>query len=239
MVQLVNFEGIIDYKIVRQLPPPPHTSSLFEYLFAGNGVFIRGIRPGLEVLMPVEYYRENIRGLPILEPYLQLKPDRIPKTILLEMWRHSCLACNTQGAVEIVFHIHHEQNGWRLEIPDQTQHSASCQPTKFDGDSSFHNATIDVHSHHEMKAFFSKTDDADEGGFRIYAVLGRVNTKEPEIRVRVGIFRNYWDIPASDVFELPEFMRDISCDPAIAYKFYSNTNSPILNDSLDKYEPKL
>ena len=59
-----------------------------------------------------------------------------------------------------------------------------------------------------MPAFFSSTDDADERGFRLYAVLGKVNTLNPEILVRIGIFGHYSLIKASSVFEEPYFITD-------------------------------
>ncbi|NJR76659.1 MAG: hypothetical protein HC773_30130 [Scytonema sp. CRU_2_7] len=46
-------EGIIGYKIVTSSSLPTHTSSGLEYLYAGNGIFARAIRPGIEVLMPI------------------------------------------------------------------------------------------------------------------------------------------------------------------------------------------
>jgi hypothetical protein len=58
-----------------------------------------------------------------------------------------------------------------------------------------------------MDPFFSPTDNRDEQGFRIFAVIGKVNEK-PEIRVRVGVYGNYWNIPADMVFDLPEEIRD-------------------------------
>lgn len=220
-MDITDLTAIIDYKVVRQKELPPHSSSMYEYLFAANGVFIRGIRPGLEVLMPVEYYCQNLQALPTVQPYIQIYPTRIPKSILLSIWQLSCKACNDRGAVETVFHIHHEQDRWRLEVPEQEQHTTSCKPLCSDSTSSFFRATIDLHSHHTMPAFFSSTDDADEGGFRIYAVLGRVNTK-PEIRTRIGLFRHYWEIPASLIFELPVFVSDLSSEPQFTYQFYRN-----------------
>jgi hypothetical protein len=68
-------------------------------------------------------------------------------------------------------------------------------------------ALIDLHSHALLDPFFSRTDNKDEQGFRIFAVIGRVNDK-PLILVRVGVYGNYWNIPAEMVFELPEGVRD-------------------------------
>ncbi|MEI4927182.1 hypothetical protein Q8G50_32205, partial [Klebsiella pneumoniae] len=41
-------------------------------------------------------------------------------------------------------------------------------------------------------------------------VLGRVN-EWSEILARVGVYGNYWDIPANLIFELPGEIRDV-CD---------------------------
>jgi hypothetical protein len=58
-----------------------------------------------------------------------------------------------------------------------------------------------------MEPFFSPTDNKDEQGFRIFAVIGKVN-EEPLILVRVGVYGNYWNIPADMVFDLPEEIQD-------------------------------
>ena len=45
----------------------------------------------------------------------------------------------------------------------------------------------EFHSHGGSRAFFSATDDRDEQGFRIYGVVGRLDTPLPELRLRVGV----------------------------------------------------
>ncbi|MBV8715456.1 MAG: hypothetical protein JOZ65_10355, partial [Chloroflexi bacterium] len=44
-----------------------------------------------------------------------------------------------------------------------------------------HDAIVEVHSHHMMRAYFSATDDRDETGRRVYGVLGRLAGPHPEI----------------------------------------------------------
>jgi hypothetical protein len=68
-------------------------------------------------------------------------------------------------------------------------------------------ALIDLHSHAVMDPFFSPTDNKDEQGFRIFAVIGKLN-ENPKICVRVGVYGTYWNIPADMVFELPGEIRD-------------------------------
>ncbi len=68
--------------------------------------------------------------------------------------------------------------------------------------SSYAGALIEVHSHHGMPAFWSGTDDADEQGFRLYAVLGDI-FRRPTLRVRVGIYGQFYELPAGTIFGLP------------------------------------
>jgi hypothetical protein len=50
-----------------------------------------------------------------------------------------------------------------------------------------------------MSAFWSSTDDTDEQGARLYAVIGKLDTT-PEIRLRVGVY-GYWRLlPVTAVF---------------------------------------
>ena len=47
-------------------------------------------------------------------------------------------------------------------------------------------AVVEVHSHHAMRAYFSTTDDRDETARRVYGVIGRLDTRQPEIALRVA-----------------------------------------------------
>ena len=70
---------------------------------------------------------------------------------------------------------------------------------------------LDLHSHPGMRAFFSGTDYRDEVGFQVYGVLGTLGGSylTPEgvraidglaIRLRVGIYGHFQEIPWSWVF---------------------------------------
>ena len=71
----------------------------------------------------------------------------------------------------------------------------------------YERVVIEIHSHHAMPARFSGTDDADETGFRVYGVIGRL-PEQPEIRLRVGVYGYFWEVPASWALELPDGLRD-------------------------------
>ncbi len=63
----------------------------------------------------------------------------------------------------------------------------------------------DIHSHNQMGAFFSGTDNRDEKEARIYGVMGKLNTPWPEMMFRAGDGQGGWlDIHMFQVFNTPE-----------------------------------
>jgi PRTRC genetic system protein A len=192
--------NLIQHLVVKEngtLPEIP--DCLYAYLLAGNGVFLNAKRPGLEVLIPVSI--TTIVGLPALIPYVHLA-QRIPKCLLL----HALKLSLNQLPNEVLFWFNAKQY-WIMQVPRQIACPSSVIPME-SLDEMGTSALVDLHSHGLLPPFFSKADNQDEQGFRIYAVLGQID-KLPSIRVRVGVYGNYFDLPASTVFELPEEIVDI------------------------------
>jgi PRTRC genetic system protein A len=181
-----------------KLPPIP--DCLYAYIMAGNGVFLYAKRDDLEVLIPVS--RATIADLPTLEPFVNM--PRVPAILMHHILQAS--KENLPNEILFWFNFDHDQQVWNLDAPLQFCRPASVFPLD-KSDPLGIKALIDVHSHALMDPFFSRTDNKDEQGFRIFAVIGKVNEK-PEIRVRVGVYGNYWNIPASMIFELPEEVWD-------------------------------
>lgn len=179
---------------------PPILNCLYAYIMAGNGVFLYAKRDDLEVLIPIS--RATIAGLPSLEPFVKM--PRVPVVLMNHVLQAS--KENLPNEMLFWFNFDHHRQVWNLDAPLQI-----CRPaTVFPMDKSDPlgiQALIDLHSHALMDPFFSRTDNKDEQGFRIFAVIGKLNDK-PEIRMRVGVYGNYWNIPASMIFDLPEEIRD-------------------------------
>ncbi len=179
---------------------PSIPDCLYAYILAGNGVFLYARRDDLEVLIPVS--RATIAGLPPLEPYLNL--PRVPAILLHHVLQAS--KENLPNEILFWFNFDRHQRVWSLDAPLQFCRPAGVFPLdKVDPLGT--KALIDLHSHAQLDPFFSRTDNKDEQGFRVFAVIGKVNDK-PLILVRVGVYGNYWNIPADMVFELPEEIRD-------------------------------
>ena len=60
----------------------------------------------------------------------------------------------------------------------------------------------DVHSHNEMNAFFSGTDDADEKETRFFGVIGSIDDPLPDVRFRASSGNGRVDVPLESIFEL-------------------------------------
>lgn len=199
---------LVQYHIAKPgMPLPPIQAPLYEYIMAGNGIFIRGARREFQAQFRIA--PGVVNGLQDLQPSFELNGSRVRGEIVLEMLDRARAARDAQGQpVEILFHLELDDLGvWRLRVPDQTQAPASTKPTDDSTGSSYARACIDVHSHVHMPARFSSLDDRDEMGCRLYVVLGRIH-EAPEIRLRVGLYGYRHEFPAAWVFELPPGITD-------------------------------
>lgn len=198
--------SLIAYKTANTSLPPECVGGLYDYVFAGNGVFIHAKRSELEVCFPVEACA--IRGLPNLLPVFKFRLPRITECFVRAMV-HDANVQAREGK-ETLFHLCWSDlavmdNGWVGYEPEQERTSSTCRPLNDGG--SHDTAVVEVHSHHSMAARFSPQDNLDETGFRLYGVIGRL-PDAPEIRLRVGVYGYFWEIPASWVMDLPDGVRD-------------------------------
>ena len=198
---------LVDYVAATELPLPPINAAMYEYVMASNGVFVRGRRTGLSVMLPVMSGPPTpLRGLVPVEPFVQLDHPRVPAELVDEMLEAALGAKDDDlKPVEALFHLTWDACGSRLQMPPQERSIMSVKPIGHAP--SYETAAVEVHSHHGMAARFSSTDDADEVGFRIFGVLGEIFTR-PTLRVRVGLYGHYWEIPATWVFQLPHRISD-------------------------------
>lgn len=189
----------VDYLFTRAPELPAFTPGrLYEYIVGANGIFVRAERPGLEALIQVGFTRSPIRGLAEVVPHVRCDPVQVG--LMARMFEKAYRA----GGREILFYLTAEP--WRCFVPEQVQSGGAVRPSDpFAGGA---NTVIEVHSHHTMGCFFSRTDDAEEkAGFRVYAVMGDL-ARRPSILVRVGIYGHFQEIPADWVFDLPDGVTD-------------------------------
>jgi PRTRC genetic system protein A len=182
--------------LAEDLPLPKIGNVMYQYVVAANGLFIRAEDSRLEALVKVATAR--LTGLADLVQGANLKVDRVPG-----VWLRSVLAsARKRMPNEAMYQFWWDGTShnavtrtWRCTMPAQISSPTALQ---FDD---LGQTVIDLHSHNSMPAFFSSTDDADEQGLRFYAVIGRIDTDQPEIRCRVGVYGHFLDVPADMIFD--------------------------------------
>ena len=179
--------------------PLPPADKAVAYVLAGNGVFKVARRRWMTAWIPLA--RCRVAGLPAVEPGLACR-FRVPGEILGHILEDARLATSraTNAGIatpgEAMYFVHlDEQDRVRLEKPEQVGTGARVR-YKANGAGS---VVMEIHSHHEMAAQFSSTDDADETGFRLYGVVGRIFTR-PEVALRVGVYGDFLRVGVGEVF---------------------------------------
>ncbi len=177
------------------------SQALQEYWIASNGIFLRSTRDLIDAC--IQLNNLALPGLAQIQPYLKFNFPLIPERLVAAMLE----LAQKVGDQEILFYLAFRGKEWELVIPDQIATATSVKPAE-PVDPVYHQALIEVHSHHRMQARFSATDNEEESGkFRIFAVLGEIFTS-PAISVRLGIYNYFQLIPANKVFELPPDLND-------------------------------
>ncbi len=188
---------MISYRFVTQGTTPGSPDGLYQVLVGSNGIFIHAERPGLQVIFPiVSGLAGAIPGLAHIEP--QVRMTRIPASLMAEM-----ALISSQSALEALFYLRFDGQGWSLHRPEQSAAPCSVQlrdPWAANG------FLAEAHSHGELDAFFSMTDDEEEAsGFRLYLVFGR---RGKCALARIGVFGWFWMAPLDAVCEVPECLEE-------------------------------
>jgi len=193
----VMLSGLVDYKIAKD-SIPPITTSEYEYLWAGNGIFVRASTQFWEAQIQTVSFKTD--GLLSTQNYFKWKGKLVPDGFLRTLYGYAMHACgeNLEKPVEVLYRLEWRslQNSYRLVVPKQRRDHSLVSTTDVGNE----NTPIEIHSHHVMGTYWSKTDDNDHQGKRIYGVIGDFGKEAPMMRLRLSIHGNRMDIPITDVF---------------------------------------
>ena len=194
--------GLIDYTTMVGDTVPAVSAALLEYATAGNGLFVRARRDVCQVAIPLA--AADIPGLAQVEGGMELLVPKVSRAFLVRVFESARRACvSARAPVEYLCYFAWNGRSWEYLEPGQEAGPTSVRPVRA-GLADHARATVEIHSHHEMPARFSATDDTDEAtGFRIYGVVGRIFS-QPEISLRVGCHGHFLPIAADDLFEREE-----------------------------------
>ena len=74
------FPNLVTYHIHRAEPLPPNNALAYQYVLAGNGLFVRAETRFFRVILPVAPV--VVRGLPLLAAQFQLRVPRLTARLL-------------------------------------------------------------------------------------------------------------------------------------------------------------
>lgn len=191
------FPNLVTYHVHQNNPLLANDALAYQYILAGNGVFIRSNGRFFSALIPVK--RCTIRGLAPLKSQFHLHVPRLPSTLLQSVLtgaKRCCSPRNKRILHEALYHFHHLGHTVRVKKRPQ-QATVTTVQTEGDGGT---DVICDLHSHGRMPPFWSDTDNRDELGARLYAVIGRVDSDQPEIKLRVGVYGHWLPLPVTAVF---------------------------------------
>ena len=163
----------------------------YDYVLGAGGLYVQSESAHLTARVLVA--PAEVRGLASVTEKLALTHGLIPSG-LFDLGLDWLLAA---PGTERFFAVRWDSDAYRLVIPPQEGTSASLTYEPPAG------VVAEFHSHGGHSAFFSATDDGDEQGFRIYGVVGRLDTPEPELTLRVGIYGHFAPLEWPQVFDGP------------------------------------
>jgi PRTRC genetic system protein A len=181
---------LVEYLVARD-GVPFRQGLAFDYLLAGDGVYLVADNENLAARVPIANCQ--VRGLPLVYPSCNLKHGRIPGWI----WDAIVWAAHVgyMSGHEVLLTVRFDTSvGFRLTVPRQAAGPTHViyRPLA--------DAVLEIHSHGPLAAAFSPTDDADEQGLRLYGVVGRLGTEQPEVALRVGAYGHFLAVPWETVF---------------------------------------
>ncbi len=164
----------------------------YDYVLGSGGVYVQS--QSADLVARVVVAPGEVRGLAPVDEKVALPNGPIPARLFEKGM------CWFQDApdTERLFAVRWDGRAYKLVVPQQagTATRLAYQPPA--------GVVAEFHSHGGSRAFFSATDDRDEQGFRIYGVVGRLDTPKPELRLRVGVYGHFAPVDWSQVFDGPQ-----------------------------------
>ena len=163
----------------------------YDYVLGSGGLYVQSESAHLTarvLVAPCE-----VRGLAPVAGKVELANGPIPA----RLFEIGLLWFEDAPHTERFFAVRWDGRSYRLVVPEQEGTASSLRYTPPAG------VVAEFHSHGSSRAFFSKTDDGDEQGFRIYGVAGRLDSDRPELSLRIGVYGHFAPVEWTQVFDGP------------------------------------
>ena len=163
----------------------------YDYVLGSGGLYVQSRSANVTARVLVASC--EVRGLAPVAEKVELAHGPIPAGLFAVGLRWFQDTPDT----ERFFAVRWDGRSYRLVVPEQEGTASSLEYTPPAG------VVAEFHSHGTSRAFFSKTDDGDEQGFRVYGVVGRLDADRPELSLRVGVYGHFAPVEWAQVFDGP------------------------------------
>lgn len=175
------------------------TAPLYEIVIAQNGVFKRAKRTEMTASVEVSAFAVKIPELAVCTARVEL-PEKIPAQIFEQILAHAQSVTDATNFAENLYAVCRDaENGdyfWK-EISGERSFGSTIAR---DDDTAYQQAVLEIHTHPPGCFNFSSQDDRDESGkFRLFGILVDIHTAKPAIRLRVGVYDSFWEIPVDEI----------------------------------------
>ena len=184
-------------------PNEPITAPLYEIVITGNGVFKRAKRAEMTAAIQLEAFNKPLPGLAWETPRISLTKT-IDALIFSEILAHARRTTDADSFQENLYAVYWDETdgNWAWAEASRTREFAATIAD--DAHPAYQKAVLEIHTHPPACQNFSRQDDRDESGkFRLFGILLDLHSAEPKLRLRCGIYDDYWEFPASLVTDLP------------------------------------
>lgn len=198
----MNTPQLVERKFLRSTNQPI-TAPLYEVVIAQNGVFKRAKRREMTASVELSSFSVQIPELAVGAARVELT-EKIPARIFEEILIHARNSTDAANFTENLYAVF-----WNKEIDnyawDEISRRRNFGSTIGRDDSpAYQNAVLEIHTHPPNCRNFSGQDNLDESGkFRLFGILIDIHSAKPLIRLRVGIYDSFWEIPVERVSTTP------------------------------------
>jgi PRTRC genetic system protein A len=178
---------------------PEKLEKKVNYVLAGNG----GVEIRENEIGTFSAVTQKVPGLEPVKQGLRMKLPKIPLQILLQIisfFKDVNMRYGTEAMIQIFWD--RQKKEYFAFCPKQEVGGASVDFKRDEEKEKRYLLVADMHSHNEMSAFFSGTDDRDEKETRLFGVIGNIRDPLPDIQFRVSSGNGSVEVPLEDIFDL-------------------------------------
>ncbi len=188
--------GTMTIPVIKAGDPSMEIIKAPAYIIARDGFYLKKSTSLFDAVIRVD----SLPGYEDVEETASLKVPMIPWSIIHDL-HEFFQAVYYEYRGEAIALLTLDDGVWGTHIPEQTVSSAHLD-YKITGDDSPKNVAGTVHSHCDMGAFFSGTDEQDQSEMDgLHIVLGRITMTVPEIKAAVCVNGRIFEIDPEDLID--------------------------------------